>query len=163
MGLACAQVFFWKVSLYACPSMELFLVPTAPPSLRVFFTAIDWAGGSAISAPAGSKPHFPAAFQLIKEGLEPLGFQNACCILLIDRESVRTTEAFILPSSTISIPKWKTSLVLLPKYLWNSWGQRTRAANEIKGLHPDSSQEGLGHVSAFCLAWNKGFSFFREI
>ena len=95
--------------------MELFLVHAAPPSLRVFSTAIDWAGGSAISAPAGSKPAiFPTAFQLIKEAWSSLGLQNACCsILLIDpREAQPWRLLSHPPSSTISIPKWKTSLVL---------------------------------------------------
>ena len=31
-GLA-APGLFWKVDLYACSSVELFLVPAAPPSL----------------------------------------------------------------------------------------------------------------------------------
>lgn len=147
--------------------MELFLVPAAPPSLRVFSTAIDWAGGSAISAPAGSKPAiFPAAFQLIKEAWSSLGFQNACCILLIDRERLDHGGCFlILPVLPLAFQSGKQAWCLLPKYLWNTAGVRGREQQmRLKVCTQIPARGGLGPRFTFCLAWNKGFSlFFREI
>ena len=116
MGLAWQlQVFSGKsicmyVHLWSCFSSMLHLLPFEFSLLLLIGLVVL----PSVRLQVASQRFFPAAFQLIKEAWSSLGLQNACCsILLIDPREARPWRLLSHPpSSTISIPKWKTSLVL---------------------------------------------------